>query len=137
MENTELVLTHVNVIFAELKDKGFGRSITIDATDPAVKEAITKWVAANNINGGTPKFKDYTGKDGKTVTQYQLRLSEFTEVDGKNGEDELDLGYGAVVNLKARPFTYDNKFGKGISASLRAIFIVEPRKNNTFDGISE
>ena len=137
MENTELVLTHVNVIFAELKDKGFGRSITIDATDPVVKEAITKWVAANNINGGTPKFKDYTGKDGKTVTQYQLRLSEFTEVDGKNGEDELDLGYGAVVNLKARPFTYDNKFGKGISASLRAIFIVEPRKNNTFDGISE
>lgn len=137
MENTELVLTHVNVIFAELKDKGFGRSITIDATDPAVKDAITKWVAANNINGGTPKFKDYTGKDGKTVTQYQLRLSEFTEVDGKNGEDELDLGYGAVVNLKARPFTYDNKFGKGISASLRAIFIVEPRKNNTFDGISE
>ena len=137
MENTELVLPHVNVIFAELKDKGFGRSITIDATDPAVKEAITKWVAATNINGGTPKFKDYTGKDGKTVTQYQLRLSEFTEVDGKNGEDELDLGYGAVVNLKARPFTYDNKFGKGISASLRAIFIVEPRKNNTFDGISE
>lgn len=137
MENTELVLTHVNVIFAELKDKGFGRSITIDATEPAVKDAITKWVAANNINGGTPKFKEYTGKDGKTVNQYQLRLSEFTEVDGKNGEDELDLGYGAVVNLKARPFTYDNKFGKGISASLRAIFIVEPRKNNTFDGISE
>lgn len=137
MENTELVLTHVNVIFAELKDKGFGRSITIDATEPAVKDAITKWVAANNINGGTPKFKEYTGKDGKTVNQYQLRLSEFTEVDGKNGEDEQDLGYGAVVNLKARPFTYDNKFGKGISASLRAIFIVEPRKNNTFDGISE
>lgn len=137
MENTELVLTHVNVIFAELKDKGFGRSITIDATDPKVKQAITDWVVANNINGGTPKFKDYTGKDGKTVTQYQLRLSEFTEVDGKNGEDELDLGYGAVVNLKARPFTYDNKFGKGISASLRAVFIVTPRKNNTFDGISE
>lgn len=137
MEKQELVLTHVNVIFAELKDKGFGRSITIDATEPSVKQAITDWVAANNINGGTPKFKDYTGKDGKTVTQYQLRFSEFTEVDGKNGENELELGYGAVVNLKARPFTYDNKFGKGISASLRAVFIVTPRKNNTFDGISE
>lgn len=136
MEN-ELILTHVNVIFAELKDKGFGRSITIDATAPAVKDAITKWVAANNINGGTPKFKNYTDKDGKTTVQYQLRISEYTEVEGKNGEDENDLGYGAIVNLKARPFTYDNKFGKGVSASLRAVFIVEPRKNNVMDGIAE
>ena len=138
MENTnELVLTHATVIFAELQDKGFGLSITIDATDPVIKDAITKWVAANNINGGTPKFKDYTNKDGKTVTQYQLRISDYTEFDGKNGEGKNALGYGAVVNLKARPFTYDNKFGKGVSASLRAVYIVEPRKNNTFDGISE
>ena len=34
MENTnELVLTHATVIFAELQDKGFGLSITIDATE--------------------------------------------------------------------------------------------------------
>lgn len=139
MEKTnELVLKHVNVIFAELKDKGYGRSITIDATNPDVKAAIETWVAANNINGGKAKFKDYTGKDGKTVTQYQLRLSDYTEVDGVNGEYyENDLGFGAVVNLKATPFTYDNKFGKGVSASLRAVFIIEPRKNNAMDGIAE
>lgn len=136
MDN-ELVLTHVNIIFTELKDKGFGRNITIDVTDPTVKAKIEKWAADNNINGGKAKIKTYTAKDGKVTLQYQVRLSEFTEIEGKNGYSEKDLGYGAVVNLCVRPFTYDNKFGKGVSASLRAIYIVEPRKNTVMDKIAE
>lgn len=140
MENdntNELVLSHVNVIFTELKDKGFGRNITIDVTDPDLRAKIEAWVKANNINGGKAKIKEYTNKEGKVTYQYQLRLSEYTEIDGKEGYGEKDLGYGAVINICARPFEYDNKFGKGISASLRGIFIVEPRKNTTMDKIAE
>lgn len=137
-DNTnELVLSHVNVIFTELKDKGFGRNITIDVTDPDVRAKVEKWVKVNNINGGVAKIKEYTGKDGKVTNQFQLRLSDYTEIDGKENYTEKDLGYGAVINICARPFAYDNKFGKGISASLRGIFIVEPRKNNTMDKIAE
>lgn len=136
-ENTKLiVLKGVNVIFTELIDKGYGRSITIDATKPEIQKQITDWVKANNINGGTPKFKDYTDKEGKTTKQYSFKLSEYTQIAGKD-LDEKSLGYGAVINLQARAFEYDNKFGKGISASLDGIFIIEPCKNTVMVNIAE
>jgi len=138
MDNKIIVLTHVNVIFSELVDKGFGRSITIDATDKEVQKAITEWVKANNINGGTPKFKEYTNeKDGKTTIQYNFKLSDYTQINGKDGLGEKELGYGAVVNLQARAYEYENKFGKGISSSLDGIFVVEPTKNTVMANIAE
>ena len=136
-ENTKLIiLKGVNVIFSELTDKGYGRSITIDATKPEIQKQITDWVKANNINGGTPKFKDYTDKEGKTTKQYSFKLSEYTQIAGKD-LDEKSLGYGAVINLQARAFEYENKFGKGISASLDGIFIIEPCKNTVMANIAE
>ena len=136
-ENTKLiVLKGVNVIFSELTDKGYGRSITIDATKPEIQKQITDWVKANNINGSTPKFKDYTDKEGKTTKQYSFKLSEYTQIAGKD-LDEKSLGYGAVINLQARAFEYENKFGKGISASLDGIFIIEPCKNTVMAKIAE
>lgn len=136
-ENSKLiVLKGVNVIFSELTDKGYGRSITIDATKPEIQKQITEWVKANNINGGTPKFKDYTDKEGKTTKQYSFKLSEYTQIAGKD-LDEKSLGYGAVINLQARAFEYENKFGKGISASLDGIFIIEPCKNTVMANIAE
>ena len=138
MDNKIIVLTHVNVIFSELVDKGFGRSITIDATDKEIQKAITEWVKANNINGGTPKFKEYTNeKDGKTTIQYNFKLSDYTQINGKDGLGEKELGYGAVVNLQARAYEYENKFGKGISSSLDGIFVVEPTKNTVMANIAE
>jgi len=138
MDNKIIVLTHVNVIFSELVDKGFGRSITIDATDKEVQKSITEWVKANNINGGTPKFKEYTNeKDGKTTIQYNFKLSDYTQINGKDGLGEKELGYGAVVNLQARAYEYENKFGKGISSSLDGIFVVEPTKNTVMANIAE
>ena len=138
MDNKIIVLTHVNVIFSELVDKGFGRSITIDATDKEIQKAITEWVKANNINGGTPKFKEYTNeKDGKTTIQYNFKLSDYTQINGKDGLSEKELGYGAVVNLQARAYEYENKFGKGISSSLDGIFVVEPTKNTVMANIAE
>ena len=138
MDNKIIVLTHVNVIFSELVDKGFGRSITIDATDKEIQKGITEWVKANNINGGTPKFKEYTNeKDGKTTIQYNFKLSDYTQINGKDGLGEKELGYGAVVNLQARAYEYENKFGKGISSSLDGIFVVEPTKNTVMANIAE
>ena len=138
MDNKIIVLTHVNVIFSELVDTGFGPSITIDATDKEVQKSITEWVKANNINGGTPKFKEYTNeKDGKTTIQYNFKLSDYTQINGKEGLGEKELGYGAVVNLQARAYEYENKFGKGISSSLDGIFVVEPTKNTVMANIAE
>lgn len=131
----DLTLKHVNVIFAELVDKGYGKSITIDVTDHVLQDTINAWADENGI---TPKFKDYTDKKtGKVTTQYQLKFSKYTQVAGKNGETEQQLGYGAVVNLRARAFEYDNKFGKGISASLAGVYIIEPAKNNTMADLAE
>lgn len=136
--NKELTLRHVKIIFSELKDKGYGRSITIDATDPAVKDEIVKWVKENNINGGDAKIKEYTDKQGKTTLQYQFKLSDYTKVQGKDEKwGATELGYGAVVNLTARSYEYENKFGKGISASLAGIFIVEPATDNTMSNLAE
>lgn len=119
----ELVLKNVKVIFADLEDRGFGRNIVVDATDTDTREAIVAWVKANNINGGEAKFKDYTTKDGEETKQYTFKLSNYTEFDGDNNLNEKSLGYGAIVNLSASAYDYNNKFGTGTSASLRAVYI--------------
>lgn len=138
MDNKIIVLSHVNVIFSELVDKGYGRNITIDATDAGIKKQIEEWCAANKVNGGKAKFKEYTNeKDGKTTIQYTFKLSEYTQISGKDGLSEKDLGYGSVINLQARAFEYENKFGKGISASLDGIFVIEPAKNTVMSNIAE
>jgi len=138
MDNKIIVLSHVNVIFSELVDKGYGRNITIDATEPSIKKAIEDWCATNKVNGGKPKFKEYTNeKDGKTTIQYTFKLSDYTQISGKDGLGEKELGYGSIVNLQARAFEYENKFGKGISASLDGVFVVEPAKNTVMSNIAE
>lgn len=85
MEDSKIiVLKGVNVIFSELKDKGYGRSITIDATDTEIQNAIKEWAKTNNIKGGEVKFKEYTNeKDGKTTIQYAFKLSEYTQKIGR------------------------------------------------------
>lgn len=119
----EIVLKNVKVIFADLEDRGFGRNIVIDATDIDVREAIAEWVKNNNINGGEAKFKDYTTKEGDETKQYTFKLSNYTEFDGDNNLNEKSLGYGAIINLSAAAYDYNNKFGAGTSASLRAVYV--------------
>jgi len=119
----ELVLKNVKVVFADLEDRGFGRNIVIDATDIETREAIAKWVKDNNINGGEAKFKDYTTKEGEETKQYTFKLSQYTEFGGDNNLNEKSLGFGAIVNLAAAPYDYNNKFGAGTSASLRAVYV--------------
>lgn len=139
MEDSKIiVLKHVSVIFSELEDKGFGRNIVINADDPAVQKAIKDWVKLNNINGGEAKFKDYTNKEGVTTKQYTFKLGQYTEIKFKNADvEDGGLGYGSLINLQARAYDYDNKFGSGTSSSLDAIYVIEPAKNNAMSNIAE
>ena len=139
MENTNrtLQLFDVKVIFADLEDRGFGRNIVIDATDEKVQEQIKEWVKENNINGGEAKFKDYTNKDGETTKQYTFKLSKFTEFGGKDNLDEKAIGFGAIINILASAYEYENKFGKGTSASLRAVYVKEGQVKSALSSIAE
>lgn len=134
MEN--LTLKHVKVIFADLEDRGYGRSITIDVTDKDVKKQVEDWCEYTGVNGGNANIKEYKNKDGSVTLQYNFKLSKFTEIEYKAGIAER-LGFGAVINLTARAFEYDNKFGKGISASLATVFVVEPAVSSKMDAIRE
>lgn len=130
-DTAKLTLRGVEVIFANLEDEGFGRSITIDATDPNIKKSITEWVKVNKIGkgdkAGVPNFKEYEDK-----IQYSFKINDFTRFAGLNGLSEKDLGFGAKVSLIANAFEYDNKFGKGISGSLSAV-VVERRASTSAD----
>lgn len=130
-------LFDVKVIFADLEDRGFGRNIVIDATDQATQDAITMWVKDNNINGGNAHFKDYTTKEGVATKQYTFKLSNYTQFGGDNNLDEKSLGYGAIINLLASAYDYDNKFGKGTSASLRAVYVKEGAAKSALSEISK
>lgn len=134
MEN--LTLKHVKVIFADLEDRGYGRSITIDVTDKDTKKLVSDWCEYTGVNGGKANIKEYKDKDGNVTLQYNFKLSKFTEIEYKEGIAER-LGYGAIINLTARAFEYDNKFGKGISASLASVFVVEPAVSSKMDAIRE
>lgn len=137
-ESTKTIqLFDVKVIFADLEDRGFGRNIVIDATDDATRTAIEIWVKDNNINGGKAHFKDYTTKDGVETKQYTFKLSQYTQFGGANNLDEKSLGYGAIINLLASAYDYDNKFGKGTSASLRAVYVKEGAAKSALNEISK
>lgn len=139
MESKEIiVIKNAKVIFADLEDKGYGRNITIEVTDD-IKHQIEEWVKANNINGGKAKFKTY--EDDKTntkVVQYTFKLSKFTQIESTVPESEgYGLRWGAIINLQARAFEYDNKFGKGISASLAGVYVAEPAKNSMMENLKK
>ncbi len=131
MDESKLTLRGVEIIFANLEDEGFGRSLTIDASDPTTKKAITDWVKTNNIGkgdkAGVPNFKTYEDK-----VQYSFKINDFTRFAGLNGLSEKDLGFGAKISLVANAFMYDNKFGKGTSGSLSAV-LVEGRASTSAD----
>lgn len=116
-DKKKLKLKDVKVVFYNPEDEGFGRSITIDATDSKVKEQITNWVKENNIGKdepGVPKFKEYTNeKTGETTTQFAFKLNDYTKYAGINGLSQENLGYGAIVDLIANSFEYSNKFTGG------------------------
>ncbi|MBO7735182.1 MAG: hypothetical protein J6S67_21640 [Methanobrevibacter sp.] len=133
MEN-KLILKDVKLLFVEIKDKDFGSSITIDVTDDKIRKAIEDYYNAEGIN---PKFKEYTNKETGTVTkQYSIKLASFVKVQDEAGAEydldaletkarEVKFVFGSRVNVAIRAYEYDNKFGKGKSASVSAVKIVK------------
>lgn len=131
---SKLILKNVKLLFIEIKDKDFGSSITIDVTDDAIRNTIEEFY---NKEGLKPKFKDYTNKEtGITTKQYSIKLATFVNVQDEAGNDynldalevkahDIKLGFGAEVNVAIRTYEYDNKFGKGKSASVSAMKIVK------------
>lgn len=132
MEN--LIIKNAKLLFVEINDKDFGSSITIDVTDPEMQKIITEYYTNAGLN---PKFKDYVnGKTGETTKQFSVKIASFANIQTEDGEtltlDEAEnkvsaikLGFGAIVNIAIKPYEYDNKFGKGKSASVSAIRIVK------------
>lgn len=135
----KIKLNNVKVIFANIKDDGFGRSLTIDATDTGVQKEIEDWVKANNIGKvpGKVNFKEYQPEQGDKTIQYAFKINDYTKFIGVGGLTVDDLGYGAEVSLIAQAFQYDNKFGKGTSASLSAVLIHKGIRTSADDDIDE
>ena len=138
---TKLKLNDVKVIFASLVDEGFGTSVTIDATNPTIKNAISEWVVNNNIGkgdkAGVPNFKEYKPEDSDAVIQFTFKFNDFTRWNGVDGLTKNDLGYGATVSLIANAFLVDNKFMKGVSASLQNVLITKKGETSTSGGDTE
>jgi hypothetical protein len=135
INGAKIYLKNVRVIFANLEDEGFGKSITIDATDKDVKKGIEQWVKENKIgktNPGEANFKTY-----EETVQYSFRLNEKTKFVYLSGVPEGSLGYGAEVSLSANAFEYNNKFGHAISASLSAVVIEKAALSAADDDIAE
>jgi hypothetical protein len=133
----ELIIKNAKIIFADLEDKGYGKNIVIDASDIDLQEQIAKFYKDNKVGNGTPKFKDYTNKDGETIKQFTLKLSDYTDIEGKDGLGAADLRYGAKVNILVRTYEWDNNFGKGISARVQSIFVLEGGAKTNMAKIAE
>ena len=132
----KLTLKSVEVIFANLEDEGFGKSITINCSDKEVRDAITKWVKDNKIGkgekAGMPNIKEYEGKQ-----QYALKLNDYTVFGFREGLDKSNLGFGATISLTAQAFSYDNKFGKGTSGALSAVYVESRAKTGADEDLQE
>lgn len=128
MDKEYISLSNVKVIFCDLEDKGYGKNIVIDASEERVQEAICKWVEENKIGkqAGVANFKEYKNEDGTVTYQYTFKIGKFTQFgDGKTTCDitSARLNRGDTINLLAKAYTYDNKFGKGVSHVLNAVYL--------------
>lgn len=131
----KIYLKNVKVVFASLQDEGFGRSITIDATDKDIKAGIEEWVKANKIgktNPGVANFKTY-----EETIQYAFKLNDKSKFVYRSGVSEGDLGWGSIVSLSANAFEYNNKFGKGVSASVSAVVVEKGASSGADDDLRE
>ena len=133
----ELIIKNAKIVFAELEDKGFGKNIVIDVTDKELQDLITDFYKSEKIGSGKPKFKDYKNKDGNTTKQFTIKLSEYTDIEGKDGLDAKDLRFGAVVNILVRTYAWNNTFGEGISARAQSIFLLEGGAKTNMAKIAE
>lgn len=134
--STKIRIDDVEVVFANLDDVGYGKSITVSAVDKDVEKAITEWVKENNIGkgdkAGVPNFKEYEGRK-----QYAFKINDYTRFAGLNGLTQNNLGFGAQITLIASAFEWENKFGKGVSSSLTAVLVKKAANSASDDDMAE
>ena len=131
VKQPKLKLKNVEVVFANLEDEGFGRSLTIKVTGENEK-MINDFFKVNQIGNeksktiGEPNYKEYEG-----TKQLGIRFNDNTKFAGLNGLDQLDLGFGARIDCIVNAFEYNNKFTRGatfVGASLSAVVVLSGRK---------
>lgn len=131
VKQPKLKLKNVEVVFANLEDEGFGRSLTIKVTSDN-ETMINDFFKVNQIGNekskviGEPNYKEYEG-----TKQLGIRFNDNTKFAGLNGLDQLDLGFGARIDCFINAFEYNNKFTRGatyVGASLSAVVILSGRK---------
>lgn len=140
MDKAKLTLQNLKVVFYNPEDEGFGTTITVDVTDKDVQKNIEAWVKENNIGKdtpGVPKFKTYKPEEGDEVVQYAFNLNEYTKYGSTEGLTKDDIGYGAVVDIIARAYEWNNKFGQGVSQSATAIVIRKGKSGGNDDDLAE
>lgn len=140
---TKLTLRDVKVVFFNDVDEGYGRSITIDCTDPKVTKQIEDWVKENNIgrnNPGQPKFKEYAPEGKEPTLQYAIKINDYTKYAGINGLDKESIGRGAIVDLVATAFPYKNATTGNktyIGQSVSAIVVRSPALTNADSDLAD
>ena len=131
VKQPKLKLKNVEVVFANLEDEGFGRSLTIKVTSEN-ETMINEFFKVNQIGNekskviGEPNYKEYEG-----TKQLGIRFNDNTKFAGLNGLDQLDLGFGARIDCIVNAFEYNNKFTRGatyVGASLSAVVILSGRR---------
>ena len=131
VKQPKLKLKNVEVVFANLEDEGFGRSLTIKVTSDN-ETMINDFFKVNQIGNekskviGEPNYKEYEG-----TKQLGIRFNDNTKFAGLNGLDKLDLGFGARIDCIVNAFEYNNKFTRGatyVGASLSAVVILSGRR---------
>lgn len=135
----KLRIDNAEVVFASLKDTGFGTSLTFKVT-PEIEKQLVDFYAKNKIGNektviGVPNFKDYEG-----TKQINLKINEATKFAGLNGLSVDDLGFGAKANFFLNAFEYNNKFTKGktfVGASVSAVVIISGRKTGADADLAE
>jgi hypothetical protein len=131
IKQPKLKLKNVEVVFANLEDEGFGRSLTIKVTGEN-ETMINKFFKVNQIGNekskviGEPNYKEYEG-----TKQLGIRINDNTKFAGLNGLDKIDLGFGARIDCIVNAFEYNNKFTRGatfVGTSISAVVILSGRR---------
>ena len=131
-EFTKLKLKDVKVIFFNVNDdddqvKKYGKSITIDCTDEALRKQIADWVKENNIGEGSTQgvanFGEWHPDEGDTQYNFRFKLTDYTQFAGINGLGKDDIGRGAKIDLRAGAFNYTFAGKNGVGKSANAIVV--------------
>jgi len=135
----KLRIDGAEVIFSNMVDEGFGRSLTIKVT-PEIEEKVSEFWKVNQIGNaktviGEPNYKMY-----EQTKQLSLKVNDSTKFAGVNGLNTDNLGFGSTVNFIVNAFEYNNKFTKGetyVGASLSAVVILTGKKTGSDADLNE